>query len=109
MKSMKLTQKIRIFPTPEQETVLWKLSEKSSLREEKIAIEIETGKSDAIYNIRKDINAGFDKVVSVALSEEVKMKLTNHLKAALKDKSDNVRVIEVRELCLDEKDSKNMG
>ena len=31
MKSMKLTQKIRIFPTPEQEIVLWKLSEKCRL------------------------------------------------------------------------------
>jgi len=31
VKSMKLTQKIRIFPTPEQETVLWKLSEKCRL------------------------------------------------------------------------------
>jgi putative transposase len=28
---MKLTQKIRIFPTPEQEIVLWKLSEKCRL------------------------------------------------------------------------------
>ncbi|MCK5588383.1 MAG: helix-turn-helix domain-containing protein, partial [Candidatus Lokiarchaeota archaeon] len=28
---MKLTQKIRIFPTPEQEEVLWKLSEKCRL------------------------------------------------------------------------------
>jgi putative transposase len=28
---MKLTQKIRIFPTPEQEAVLWKLSEKCRL------------------------------------------------------------------------------
>jgi hypothetical protein len=26
VKPMKLTQKIRIFPTPEQEAVLWKLS-----------------------------------------------------------------------------------
>jgi hypothetical protein len=31
VKYMKLTQKIRIFPTPEQEAVLWKLSEKCRL------------------------------------------------------------------------------
>ena len=31
VKPMKLTQKIRIFPTPEQEIVLWKLSEKCRL------------------------------------------------------------------------------
>jgi putative transposase len=31
VKSMKLTQKIRIFPAPEQEAVLWKLTEKCRL------------------------------------------------------------------------------
>jgi hypothetical protein len=30
---------------------------------ETIAIEIETGKSDAVRNIRKDLKAGFEKVV----------------------------------------------
>jgi len=37
----------------------------------KIAIEIETGKSDTIYNIRKDLEAGFDEVVCVYLAEKV--------------------------------------
>jgi DNA-binding MarR family transcriptional regulator len=37
----------------------------------RIAIEIETGKSDSLYNIRKDLEAGFDEVVVVAISQEV--------------------------------------
>ena len=36
---------------------------------ERIAIEIETGKSDAVANIRKCLAAGFDRVVCVALNE----------------------------------------
>lgn len=45
----------------------------------KIAIEIETGKSDAIQNIIKDIRAGFDTVISVAtnimVENEIRKKL----------------------------------
>ena len=37
----------------------------------RIAIEIETGKSDSIYNIRKDLEAGFEEVLAVALNQEV--------------------------------------
>lgn len=39
------------------------------------AIEVETGKSDSIYNIRKDLEAGFDEVVVVALDEKTKKKI----------------------------------
>jgi len=49
---------------------------------ENIAIEIETGKSDAIYNIRKDIDAGFDRVVSVALNDESQKKIASALNFA---------------------------
>jgi len=37
---------------------------------EKIAIEIETGKSDAFYNLTKDLGKGFDKVVVVNLKRK---------------------------------------
>jgi hypothetical protein len=37
----------------------------------KVAVEIETGKSDALANIEKDLKAGFDAVVSVAINEAV--------------------------------------
>jgi hypothetical protein len=39
---------------------------------ERIAIEIETGKSDALGNIRKCLAAGFDRVLCFALSEDVR-------------------------------------
>ncbi len=38
----------------------------------KIAIEIETGKSDAVANIRKCLGAGFDRVLCLATSVQVK-------------------------------------
>ncbi len=41
----------------------------------KIAIEIETGHSDALWNIRKDLAAGFNQVVSVGVDEGVVEKL----------------------------------
>jgi len=37
---------------------------------ERIAIEIETGKSDAFYNLTKDLKEGFDKVVVVNLKRK---------------------------------------
>jgi hypothetical protein len=43
-------------------------------KSKKIAIEIETGKSDAIHNIRKCLDAGVE-VVSVALNKEVLQKM----------------------------------
>ena len=38
---------------------------------ERLAIEIETGKSKAVYNIRKDLEKGFDKVVCVTLEKRL--------------------------------------
>lgn len=40
----------------------------------KIAIEVETGKSDAISNIRKDLVAGYDHILLVCLNEGLKKK-----------------------------------
>jgi len=37
-----------------------------------IAIEVETGKSDALANIRKCVDVGFDKVITVATNTQVK-------------------------------------
>lgn len=45
-----------------------------------IAVEIETGKSDAVYNIQKDLDAGFDRVYSVSLDPETKFKIGQNLK-----------------------------
>ena len=41
---------------------------------ERIAIEIETGKSDAFYNLTKDLGEGFDKVIVVNLKTKKKTK-----------------------------------
>ena len=38
----------------------------------RIAIEVETGKSDSVYNIKKDLEAGFDEVVVVPIDAKVK-------------------------------------
>jgi len=37
----------------------------------RMAVEVETGKSDALANIEKDLKAGFNEVVSVATNEAV--------------------------------------
>ena len=41
----------------------------------RIAIEIETGKSNSIYNIQKDLEGSFDEVVSLFLVKDVKNKI----------------------------------
>ena len=46
----------------------------------KIAVEIETGKSDAIYNIKRAIGAGFDEVICVATDKDVEVKIRQELK-----------------------------
>jgi len=42
---------------------------------ERIAIEIETGKSDAVGNINKCLEVGFEKIVVVALTFALKQKI----------------------------------
>ena len=37
----------------------------------KIAIEVETGRSNALWNIEKALKAGFDEVISVAVNDDV--------------------------------------
>ncbi len=64
---------------------------------ETIAIEIETGKSDMICNIKKDLEAGFDRVISVALSEGLKSKIQRRFKD-IGLQNGRVRVLSVGEL-----------
>ena len=45
----------------------------------RIALEIETGKSDAAANVRKCLDAGMDRVVSVATSRRAKDALARTL------------------------------
>jgi hypothetical protein len=57
----------------------------------RIAIEIETGKSDSVYNIKKDLEAGFDEVIVLALDNKLKAKLMVELKES--DLNKNNRII----------------
>jgi len=58
----------------------------------KTAVEIETGKSDAIGNIRKCLDAGFDGVISLATSKAVKEKIIADLGKLGKEGIDKVSV-----------------
>jgi len=46
---------------------------------ERIAIEIETGKSDAVHNIQRALKAGFFKIICAALDNKVKQKIKEQL------------------------------
>ena len=46
----------------------------------RIAVEIETEKSDYLYNNRKDLDAEFDEINSVALSNKIKEQIMVQLK-----------------------------
>jgi len=61
-----------------------------------IAIEIETGESDFIGNISKNLRAGFDLVISVATSEVVENRIREKLKEKKMDKIKRVKVTTVR-------------
>jgi len=60
----------------------------------RIAVEIETGRSDAVYNVRKALEAGFDEVVIVVIDEKVKIELDQFI-ARNEDlfKGKNVKVL----------------
>jgi hypothetical protein len=61
-----------------------------------IAIEIETGKSDYIQNIKKDLKAGYSLVVSVAINELVERKIREKLKESKLDKIKRIKITTVR-------------
>ena len=58
----------------------------------RIAIEIETGKSDSIYNIRKDLEAGFDEIVILILDEKLRSIIEQNITA-----KEKVRILDTRD------------
>jgi DNA-binding MarR family transcriptional regulator len=48
---------------------------------ERMAIEIETGNSEAVYNVRKSMEAGFERIFCVALDGHLKKKIEEQLMA----------------------------
>lgn len=64
----------------------------------RIAVEIETGNSDAWGNIRKDLDAGFDRVVSVALRDDLAGKIRAEVAALPASERAKVEVHDRRSL-----------
>ncbi len=58
----------------------------------RIAVEIETGKSDAIYNLKKCIKAGFDELVLMTTSRKIQKILSNSLNGVGQMKNNNVSI-----------------
>jgi hypothetical protein len=69
-----------------------------------IAVEVETGKSDPIGTIRKDIEAGFIQVICVAINFDVYHKIAEELQKAEIDSKEKVIVA-----CIDQFIKKQQG
>jgi hypothetical protein len=63
----------------------------------RLAIEIETGKSNALANIRKCLAAGFDEVQSIATNARVKQIIEQQVQGQ-EGKSENVKVLSVMDI-----------
>jgi DNA-binding MarR family transcriptional regulator len=70
------------------------VAEKDGIR---IAIEIETGKSDYVYNVKKDLEFGFEEIQVAALDKNTKEKIIRDLKESGLDGEDRVKVVEIEE------------
>jgi hypothetical protein len=64
----------------------------------RIAVEIETGKSDLLYNIKKDLEAGFDEVVVICLRKEVKEIIHSLLRETELNNSDKVKLLALEDI-----------
>lgn len=75
---------------PEYEFDLSKWEKDVNMRKkagEKIAIEIETGNCNAIENVRKCLEIGFDVVISVPVNRKTETKIKEQLKSEGLDKT----------------------
>ena len=75
----------------------------------KLAIEVETGKSDAVYNIKKDLEAVFDKVICVGTDWEVKKKILEEFRRIDKRNSEKVAFYEKSEFLLSDNTERRPG
>lgn len=60
---------------------------------ERIAIEIETGNSNAIENIKKCLDAGFDLIISVPVNKRIEAHISERLKKEQLDRRERVLII----------------
>ena len=65
------------------------------------AIEIETGNSDAVSNIRKNLKAGFNKVITAATNRAVQDKIKSQIKDDFLDRDDRISLILVQDYDID--------
>lgn len=63
----------------------------------RIAVEVETGKSDAISNIRKDLEAGYDRILVVCLAEGLKKRIRHQMDEVDLGRKDLVLVADLKE------------
>lgn len=65
-------------------------------KNETIAVEIETGLSDALSNIEKGIKSGFSMVISIATNEGAERAIKEQLKRQNLDKDKRIRLVSAR-------------
>lgn len=58
------------------------------------AVEVETGKSDDAYNIKKDLKAGFNRIVSISTKKK-KKKILQLLKQNNSMEMDKIMIIDL--------------
>ena len=46
----------------------------------RVAIEIETGKSDAVSNVKKALDAGFDRVICIPVDKKISQRISRVIK-----------------------------
>jgi hypothetical protein len=63
----------------------------------KIAIEVETGKSDAVSNIRKDLEAGYDRIMVVCLGGVLKEKIMEQVRGVERAGKERVLIVSLKE------------
>lgn len=73
------------------------VAEKDGIR---IAIEIETGKSDYVYNVKKDLGKdnGFDEILVVALDRRIRDKIEKELEESGLDREERIKLMDISEL-----------
>jgi hypothetical protein len=73
------------------------VAEKDGIR---IAIEIETGKSDYVYNVKKDLDCddGFNEILVLALDRMTRERIENNLEKSTVDRQEKVKIMDIGEL-----------
>jgi len=62
-------------------------------KDKRIAVEIETGNSDALANIRKDIKAGFHTILSVSTNSDVLERIKRQVKDDYLDQDERIKLL----------------